>query len=421
MSLIFDLIYLILSVFYLPALIFKGRHKAGFGQRFGIYPDHIKQRLIKEKFTVWLHAVSVGEIKAAIPLIKHLKKDNPKIKLLISTITPTGNKVACDIAQKEDLVIYFPFDLSWIVKKVFLLAAPRLLLIMETELWPNSIKIASKQGIKIVIANGRISDKAFPNYRRAEFMFKPIIKKIDLLLMQTDADAKRVLQLGANKESVHVVGNMKFDQVPELKNKSMPAIGLGKQESLLVAGSTHDNEEEQIALVYKKLKQKHKDLRLLIAPRHPHRVEQIIDVLSAMGLSCIKISQIINGQKKPAKDDVFILDIMGVLTDYYRLADIVFIGGSLIEHGGQNPIEAAVLSKPVIFGPHMFNFKQVAKLFLDNQAAVCVKNKEELQASVDKLLSDNKIRSELVENADKIIKQNKGSVIRIMKLISSLM
>ncbi len=420
MSIIFNAIYLVLAIFYLPALILKGKHKAGFLQRLGIYSSELKQRIKKEKFSIWLHAVSVGEIKATVPLIEKLRDKNPGLKMIISTITPTGNKVARGIATKEDIVIYFPFDLSWIVKKVFSLFSPKLLLIMETELWPNALKIAAKKKIKTVIVNGRISDKAFPRYQRARFLFKPIIKDINLLCMQTDIDIKRILELGADEKCVHRVGNIKFDQISKKSKDNLPDIGLDQTDRLILAGSTHDNEEEQIVKVFKKLKEKYSDIRLLIAPRHVHRVNKLVEVLKAKGLSTVLISELRKNKSIETKDKIFILDIMGVLSEYYQLSDIVFVGGSLIAHGGQNPIEPAILGKPIIFGKYMFNFAEVANLLLDNNAAVCVNDSEELILRISELLTDKAKVHDLVNNAARVIEQNQGSVQRICSLLSAI-
>ncbi|MBU1044693.1 MAG: 3-deoxy-D-manno-octulosonic acid transferase [Candidatus Omnitrophica bacterium] len=420
MTVLFNIIYLILAILYLPALILKGKHRVGFLQRFGIYSPALRQRMGKEEFSIWLHAVSVGEIKAAAPLIKRLREKNPGLKLIISTITPTGNKIAQAIAGEEDLVIYFPFDLSWIINRVFFLLAPKLLLIMETELWPNAIRLAKKNNIKTVIINGRISNKAFPRYKMAGFLFRPIIKKIDLLCMQTNLDAQRIVELGADKQSVHIVGNIKFDQIAEIDKHALPDIGLNKSERLILAGSTHDNEEQQIVKVFKKLKQQFPDIRLMIAPRHPQRVNQILEMLRAEGVSATLISQIEKKELGEIKNKVLILDIMGVLTDYYQLADIVFVGGSLVKHGGQNPIEPAMLGKPIVFGQYMFNFTEVVKLFLDNNAAVLVNDSEQLFTSLRDLLMNKAKIDSLVSNANKVIGQNRGSVARVITLVSAL-
>lgn len=420
MTIVYDFIYLIAAMLYLPALIFKGKHRAGFLQRFGFYSKDLKQRMQNETFPVWLHAVSVGEIKAAAPLIKQLKDDYPGIKLVISTITPTGNKVAAELASRDDIVIYFPFDLSWVVNKVFSIISPKLLLILETEIWPNAIKIASKKQVKIVIANGRISDRAFPRYKRGAFILKSRIRRIDLLCMQSAVDAKRIIELGANEKRVHVIGNIKFDQLAKTEKHDLPDIGLAQSERLIVAGSTHYNEEEQIIEVFKKLKNEHKDVRLLIAPRHPHRVNEIIAILETQGMSSVLISQLGKGSIPVKQEDVFILDVMGVLTDYYDLAEIVFMGGSLIKHGGQNPIEPASCGKPIVFGPHMFNFTEVVRLFLDNNAAICVKDADELHNCLNELLTSKEKRDNLGLQAKEIVKQNKGSVQRTMELLKGI-
>lgn len=412
-----DIIYIVAAVFYLPAFLFKGKHRVGFRERFGIYKQSLKDAFKERKSIIWLHAVSVGEMKAAAFLLERLHHVFPEKRILISTITPTGNVIAHQLASKLDLVIYFPFDLKWVVKKALDLIKPEILLIMETEIWPNMIIEASKRKIPVAVINGRISDQAFPRYQWAGMFFKPIVQKINLFCMQTAIDADRITILGADKQRVHVVGNLKFDQARNFSSKNLPRLGLKKEEQLIVAGSTHPKEEEMIIEAFLRLKADYPKTRLLIAPRHPHRAQEIDKIVKGYDLNIVFTSQIPRTESMALSDCIFILDQVGALNQFYELADIVFVGGSLIPHGGQNPIEPAVCAKVVIFGKYMFNFARIAKLFLDNNAAICVNDANELYLALHDILGQEDKRKTLAQKAKDLVLQNKGATQRVLGLL----
>lgn len=417
MSILFDVIYLLLSILYLPSLLFKGKRRIGLRERFGIYAQEKKQAFKEHDDFIWVHAVSVGEIKAAAPLIEQLRIAFPGSRLVISTITSTGNIVAKQIALATDIVIYFPFDLSFIVKKILSLINPKMIIILETELWPNLIRIAAARKMSLIIANGRISDKAYPSYKRFSFVFSRIIRKINLLCMQSSKDAQRIISLGADEKNVKIVGNIKFDQVVTSDAEVLPDLKTSTDELLIIAGSTHDKEEELLVRVYIALKQKHKNIRLLIAPRHPHRVIDVQKVLEKHSLKGKLISSLIKAHSKAMPDDIFILDIMGVLAQAYKSADIVFIGGSMVKRGGQNPIEPALCLKPIVFGKYMYNFHAVEKMFLSANAALSVDNEEALRQSLDGLIRDKGKREVLAANAKALVLKNQGAAKRTISLL----
>jgi len=419
MTILLDILYIIAAVFYLPSFFLKGRHRIGLRERFGLISRAKRQKIKIHARTIWLHAVSVGEIKAAAVLIKKISKDFPEHRLLLSTVTPTGNAIARDLARAQDCVIYLPFDLSWVVKKMLDLIQPQIFLIMETEIWPNLITFAVKKNIPVILLNGRISDKAYPAYKRSKWFFKPIIKKLDLLCMQSERDAKRIIDLGADAQKVKVVGNIKFDQEAVFDQKKVPHFIFG--EKLIVAGSTHDNEEEQIVNVYKRLKRDHPKARLLLAPRHTNRIKEIEWMLREQGLEVLSLSTLDKATDQLKDNAVFVLDIMGVLSQLYQLADVVFVGGSLIPHGGQNPLEAAVWAKPIIFGKYMFNFDAISKMLLENNAAIKVENEEELFKVLSEFLKNPKLAQRMGKNAKELMDANKGSIEKIAGLIKNLL
>jgi len=417
MRILFDIIYIMLSVAYLPALLFTGKHRAGLRERCGFYPADLKSRLGDNRPLLWLHAVSVGEMKAASSLIEQIRKIFPHYRILLSTITPTGNAVARRLAGPDDAVIFFPFDLSFVVRRALSLFKPRLLLIMETELWPNMIAEVSRRGIPSAVINGRISDKAFPRYRRLKYLFKPVVRALDLLCMQSAADAERVISLGAERSRVRVAGNIKFDQVPAAPDKKIAGFRVEPGELLIVAGSTHSGEEDILADVFCALRARYPGIRLALAPRHPHRAADIARMVEGRGLPACLMSVLGQNNAQCVPGCVFILDIMGVLQQLYCRADIVFVGGSLVRHGGQNPIEPAACAKPVIFGPHMFNFSEIAALFLSRNAALRVRDRRELQQAIEELLQDKQKREQLSGRAHALVQENQGSVHRIMEVL----
>jgi len=246
-----------------------------------------------------------------------------------------------------------------------------------------------------------------------------VVRAIDLLCVQSHTDAERMISLGADSSRVRVVGNIKFDQVKASADKAITDFGLGRKEVLIVAGSTHNPEEDMVMDVFCALRTRHPEIRLVIAPRHPHRAADIVRGVESRGLPVCLVSALGKGNASVPPGGVFILDVMGVLQQVYCRADIVFVGGSLISHGGQNPIEPAACAKPVIFGPHMFNFSEITALFLRNNAAIQVRDKNGLEQAIEGLLQDPQKREQLSSRAKKLVQDNQGSVNRIMDILSN--
>lgn len=406
MFILYDLIFLIFTLIYLPIYLFKGKFHQGFLRRLGILPKGLN---LDKPF--WIHAVSLGEAISLRGLIGELRKCYPAKQFVFSTVTPTGNKIFREIAREGDLVTYLPLDFSFTVKKVIDKVRPNLFIIAETEIWPNLITYLGKKNIPIVIVNGRISDASLKGYSAVRLLIAPILNKVRLFCMQSDADAARLKQLGFPGDKIKVTGNMKFDQLnPGRGAGCREKLGLSPQEKLFLCGSTHPQEEEIILSVYKNLLKKFSGLRLLIAPRHTQRSGEILKLANGFGFCCVEASKI-NPQNLSAKP-VFILDTVGNLADFYAAADIVFVGGSLVKRGGHNILEPAGAGKPVIFGPQMFNFRDVARIFLDNHAAIMVKSAKELESAVEELFNNSAMAAELTANARRVILQNQGATAR---------
>jgi 3-deoxy-D-manno-octulosonic-acid transferase len=419
MFIVYDLIFLAFSIIYFPVYLFKRKFHRGFLLRLGILPKDIQLNN-----PIWIHAVSVGEVMAIKELVKELKKVYPTKKFVISTVTPTGNKIAVGIAGKEDFVTYLPLDFSFIVRRSLNRIKPSLFIIAETEIWPNLITQLYKRKIPLILVNARISDRAFSGYRKIKLLVKPVLEKLSLFCAQTDRDAQRFQALGVPREKIRVTGNMKFDTTDYTDKRITDytdyktKLGLKDNEKILVAGSTHPGEEEIILGVYKKLLDEFSDARLLIAPRHPERSGEVQNIVIKYGFNPLRVSQFASlpvcQLNRPA---VFILDTIGELLSFYAIADIVFVGGSLSKKGGHNILEPATGAKPILFGPYMFNFRDIAELFLDNRAAVQVNSQEELKIKIKELLSKPEEAADLGRRGRDLISKNRGATQRTLDII----
>jgi len=420
MFIIYDLIFLVFAFIYLPVYLCKRKFHPGFQMRLGILPNGLNLDR-----PIWIHAVSVGEVMAVKNLVRELRIAYPAQRFFISTVTPTGNKIARVIAKETDFVSYFPLDLSFIVRSVVDKIKPSLFIIMETEIWPNLISCLYQKKIPIVLVNGRLSDRSFRGYLSIKFMLKPILNKINLFCVQTRSDAERLLRLGVSRDRIQITGNMKFDIKDYTDSKKdytdyKLKLGLGPNEKLFIAASTHPGEEKIILGVYKNLLKEFPDLRLLIAPRHPERATEIANLIKKFGFEAERVSLLNPRTSEPTNPrTIFILDTVGELVYFYNIASIVFVGGSLIKKGGHNILEPASLGKPVIFGPYMFNFRDIAGLFLENKACVLAHNSEELLLNIKDLLRNPAKSTELSQRAKAIILQNQGATARNLECISN--
>ncbi|MFA6078304.1 MAG: 3-deoxy-D-manno-octulosonic acid transferase [Candidatus Omnitrophota bacterium] len=424
---IYDIAFLIFSVFYLPVLLFKGKMHGDFAQRFGKYDSSTSAGLDSGDATIWIEAVSVGEVSLCKGFIPMLKGAYPASAIVISTVTKAGNDLAKKMFAGSATVIYFPLDLSFVVKKALDKIRPKLYIMVETEIWPNLLKELSARGVPSIVINGRISDRSFGKYKLAAPFLRNTMERISLYCMRSQTDADRIKALGAPADRVKVTGNMKFDipiassAITGGRTGLLP--GISEDDALFVCGSTHKGEEEMITDIYRELLGEFKGLRLLIAPRHIDRVNEIEEVVRRSGLKPVRVSSLRSGEgqgKDSITSTVLILDTIGRLNDIYSIATIVFIGGSMVPYGGHNPIEPAVFEKPVLFGEHMFNFKDTALLFLDNEAAIQVSDRRDLLEKCKGLLMDGSKRSRLGQNAKRIVLENRGAAERNLNHIRKI-
>ncbi len=397
---------------------------------------HLKQRMTlpqtiqrlpsaPQESRIWIHAVSVGEVNSVRPLVETL--DLPSSQLFISTTTDTGQALARQLFQDRARVFFFPLDWEWLCRRYLRAIRPSLVLIAETELWPGFITSADALGIPIVIVNGRISDRSFRGYRRVRVAMQPILDRVERFCMQSNQDKKRMLELGAQKGRVHWIGNLKYDYDLPSAEEKLAAVSLARRllqrspENLIwVCGSTREGEEELLLGAYVRLRQDFPQLRLLMAPRHLRRSEVIERLLQEHALPYVKRSDFDRRRQEELleqKCDVLILDSIGELPFFYELGDVIFVGGSLVATGGHNIIEAAYFGRPVLVGPHMENFREIADTFLGAYGALQVQDPEQLTEKIRDLLRDAKARDWLGRNARKVVRDNQGAVQRTLEIV----
>jgi 3-deoxy-D-manno-octulosonic-acid transferase len=380
---------------------------------------------------IWLHAVSVGEVMAATPLALELASRRPDLPLLVSTVTDTGRAVAEQRLPARQYV-FFPLDFGWAVRPALDRLRPRAVLLTETEIWPNFIRACGMRGIPVVLINGRISPRSFPRYRRVRPLFAKVLQGIGLFCMQTSQDAARILELGAPEDRVHVVGNLKFDLAMAghagegLVVRTM--LGLPNTRPVLVAGSTHRGEEGSVLKAFQAARRTAADLLLLLAPRHPERLAEVEGLLAQAGLQWVRRSRLpapCASQQAglPVKElpPVILLDTMGELAKLYAAGTIVYVGGSLVPIGGHNVLEAAAYARPVLFGPHMGNFAEMARLFLEQGAGLQVRDATELGEQIVRLLAEPAAAGRMGEVGRSIVETHRGASRRTVDLLETVL
>lgn len=414
----YDILLLLASLVYLPFYALRGRVHRQILMRFGWIPAGL---LAKEanRQTVWIHAVSVGEARATESLLCLARVRWPAKKIIVSTVTPTGHAIMRQLVKGDETVIYAPLDISWVVRIFLRRIRPQVLVILETELWPNLIRLTKAYGSQVVIVNGRISDRSLRRYERLKRFLKPMLDQVDLFCMQTEESAGRIISLGAACARVQMTGNIKFDitasvRAPAFLGRLQEAV---KGRFFWVAGSTHENEEEMLLRAYKSLRKDCPSLRLLIAPRHLERVDKIRRLVRVNGLDSVLVSR----SGSLIAQAVMILDTIGDLNAVYTLADAVFVGGSLVKKGGHNPIEPALCGKPILFGPHMENFREIRDIFMKEKAAIEVSGPGALEYELRRLIADPDVRGALGTVARSLIDKNRGAAGRSFEALEKLL
>ena len=422
----FYLAYNLLSVFLLiPVLVYhfyrsvsRGRPPA-FAERFGFLSN---AELLK--FTgrpvIWLHAVSVGESVAARPLLKALRRRYPEHAILVSNTTETGRATMSTFPEK-DLCIYFPFDFLPSVRRVLDSIQPEVVIIMETEIWPNFTREAACRNIPVILANGRISDRSFSRYLKFSWFFRHPLQLFSRLCMQTETDCERIVAIGAPAARTEKTGNLKYDipfwQVPQdEKCRLKSQYSIPDELLVLTAGSTHAGEEQYLIDTYKELLPLFDELFLVLVPRHPERTAEVAALLEASGISFHRRTSLPAGELF-RKGEVLLVDTVGEMMDLYSLSDVAFVGGSLVPTGGHNLLEPASRGVVSVFGPHMTNFREIAGFVLQYGAGVQVDSSAALTESCSTLIMSPELRRVLGQNGLKLMRDNGGATERHMEII----
>lgn len=427
MRFILDCIYLLAAAAVTPMVVYRmvryKRYRAGWANRFGkiIRKDPALRKCI------WIHAVSVGEVNATKTLVAELENKFSDFEIVMSTTTDTGFARANALFGQRLNVFYFPFDISWIIRRVFGEIQPAICLLMELEVWPNFVHIAQQLNIPVVVVNGRLSNKSFSRYKKIKPIAKKIFRKLSLILAQTDEYAQRFKEIGAPVERVIVTGSLKYDTAQtedKIEGADMLAVQLNIEERLWVAGATGNDEEKMLLDVYQNLKQQDQfnDLRLVIVPRKPERFDEVAQIITEAGFDFVRYSSIKNTDTRQSdKTPVILGDTMGDLRKFYSLATIIFVGRSLVPMGGSDMAEAAALSKPTIFGPHTFNFKQTVDALLKDKGAVMVKDKQDLLQTMQKCLNEPDFAQTIAQNGQEVIKKNQGATAKTIEQIAKFL
>ncbi len=410
---IYSIIYFFILLFLLPIEYFKRPsdiRKRWLKERVGVFEDSSE---INKKNTIWIHAVSVGEVISAEAFIKKLNALYPDFNIILSTVTDTGQKVAKERLSNIAQIIYVPFDLSFCVKKTIDYFKPSLMIIMETELWPNIIRECKKKLIPVILINGRISEKSFKGYKRLGFFMHDILKNIDKFCMQNELYAERIKKLGAMPAKICVTGNFKFDTKPPSEPPEWTKFLKGR---VIVAGSTHYPEEDIILNTYIKLMSIFPDLILILAPRHPERFKEVEELVKNKALRYIKKTDLRHNSAPLSGSIVIILDVIGELASTYGCCEIAIIGGSFIKHGGQNPLEPAYWSKGIICGPSMENFPFIEEFYKENGALKT--DKENLYIAIYELLQNKEKLIYMGREAIRLYEKNAGATDKVLEIIT---
>jgi 3-deoxy-D-manno-octulosonic-acid transferase len=417
-NIILTCLLLLSSPYFLLRTLVQKRFRKSLLQRMGFFQSS------SFKSPIWVHAASVGEVRCSIPLLKKIKNEVAHSKIILTTMTSTGNETAKTYLPEADQVLFMPIDHPLVIQRALEKIRPRLLLIAETELWPNLLRSCGKKGVPIILFNGRISQKSFRRYLFFKFFFKECLKYISCFLMQTEEDRTRIIEMGGEFQKAKAVGNLKFDQTfPSFTSEAMAemskSLGLRGNEEVFIAGSTHSGEEEILLSLYKELKEIDPHLVLILAPRHLERLEEVEKILKKESLSWQRKTSFLmrSGGSDQEQSRIILLDTMGELIGLYSLGTLVFVGGSLVPVGGHNPLEPLLFRKCVLFGPYMFNFLEISNRLIEMGGAIQVSGKEDLFSQTKRLLFDRKTRKEIGEKGYQFLQKHQGATDRMFEEI----
>jgi 3-deoxy-D-manno-octulosonic-acid transferase len=402
--------------------LLAGKYRRNLRPRFGLDLD-LPEGLGRNE-VIWVHALSVGEVTSVLPLVRLLREEYPSYELVFSTATESGNELARErLAGIGCPVFYLPLDLWWAVRRVVERVGARLFLLVETDFWPNLLGYLRRRGTRTVLVNGRISDRSFPRYRLFRPFLRSTLSQVSRFCMQGEEDARRLLALGAQPDRVCVTGNLKLDQAmeasPDEERTSLRhRLGWLQQGPVWIAGSTHPGEEEIILRVFGQLRRRFAELCLIVAPRHPDRAGDVAALAQGAGWKTGRRSLV---GAADAGTDVFVLDTIGELAGFYSLGTFAFVGGSLVPSGGHNPVESAQRGLPVVFGPHMTNFRDIAAILRESGGGFQVANEAALAQRLERWLEALEVCAQDGERAKRALQGHRGAARRTMEVIGELL
>ncbi len=424
---VYTLAVILLAVILSPWFIYQAlryrKYVGSLGQRMGVLP--VSFNLDCDE-SIWIHAVSVGEALTARALIPELRARYPGLKIFLSTTTMTGQQIARERLSDVDAVFFFPFDLQPFVSRTLRLVRPRLFIMMETEIWPNLLRACRKAGVKTLMVNGRISARSYPRYRLARGFFRRVLADVDRFCMQSDESARRIIEIGAEPGRVTVTGSLKFESLESPTavagrgaRRVLRFFRIPEARPVLMAASTMKGEEAAALAAFGAVRRKYPSALLIIAPRRPERFDEAVALARAEGLRVERRTDLQVDAEPSA--DVVVLDSIGELAHLFQVATAVFVGGSLVDHGGHNILEPAVHGKAIVFGPHMQNFAEIAETFVRQQAAVQVATPAELGEVWSRLLENAGERERLGAAARGLVEANRGATPRTLAVIADLL
>ena len=425
---LYSVLVLIVAVIASPWFIYQAvrykKYVGSLGQRMGYLPVSFN---IDGDASIWIHAVSVGEVLTARPLISDLKRRYPNLRMFLSTTTMAGQQLARRNIQNVDAVFYFPFDLGFVVRRTLDLVRPKLFIMMETEIWPNLLRECRERGIKTAVVNGRLSARSYPRYRMIRPMMRRVLEHNDKFLVQSEESARRFIDLGADPARVVVTGSLKFDSL-ELSSTALQArardrvlryFRVAASRPVIVSGSTMKGEEASVLRAFRRVRVASPNTLLVLAPRNPERFAEAEQLARAEGWKVARRSDL--AVDAEPRVDIVILDTIGELATVYQIATIVFVGGSLVATGGHNVLEPAVFGKPIVFGPHMENFLEIADAFVSNGAGVQLSSEAELEEAFLSLMSDPVRRARLGAAARALVEANRGANDKSVTVLATLL
>jgi 3-deoxy-D-manno-octulosonic-acid transferase len=418
------LVFVLASPYFVYQALRYRKYVGNLSQRLGFLPLSFN---CDGEESIWIHAVSVGEVLTARALLPELRARYPRLRIVLSTTTMTGQQVARSNVRDLDEVFYFPFDLPPIIRRTLRLVKPRLFIMMETEIWPNLLRECRRAGVRTVLVNGRISSRSYPRYRLARRFFRGVLADVDRFCMQSDESARRIVDIGADRQRVTVTGSLKFDSldVPggaagdRGPHRVLRYFRLGGDRPVFIAASTLKGEEEPVLETFRRVRATWGSALLIIAPRKPERFADVERMARQAGWRVARRTEL--PVDADPRADVVVLDTIGELAHLYQVGTVVFVGGSLVDAGGHNILEPAVYGKAIVFGPSMHNFAEIARTFVEQRGAVQVASAAELESAVMDLLADPVRRAGLGAAARALVEANRGARTKTLAVIAQVL